>query len=60
MWCRFGFESDKGGREADAPTAGGSNPIAEPAGNADRSPPIEEQAGEAEAFLARFYTHQQC
>jgi hypothetical protein len=56
FWSRVGTQA----RDADVQSADLPAPEAEQASRADSALPVEQQAGEVAAFLARFYTHQRC
>jgi hypothetical protein len=61
MWRRFWFRAERQAGGAEVQSAGCPVPMPEEQGSRlDQTPPTEDEAGEAAAFLARVYTHQQC
>jgi hypothetical protein len=61
MWCRFWFRAARQAGETEAENAGRAVPMqAAQDPRPDETQPIEDEAAEAAAFLARVYSHQQC
>jgi hypothetical protein len=61
MWCRFWFRAARRARDAEVENAGRAVPMPAVQGHRpDETQPVEDEAAEAGAFLARVYSHQQC